>query len=397
MLIVHKYGGSSLASTSKIKAIAKNLKKIKKKGNSLVVVASAMGKTTNELINLAYKITASPNIRELDALTSTGELQSTSLLAIALSSIGVKAISLSGAQAGIVTTDHFSRAFIKKIDETKIKSLLKQGYVVVVAGFQGATKNGDVATLGRGGSDTTAVALAAILKCPCEIYTDVEGVFTIDPRIYKNAKKLSTISYNEMLEMAINGAKVLETRSVELAKVYNVKLYLGKTLEKEKKGTYIMKREKIFEEMKISGLGVKQNINVLTIETPINFEYQNELLNMLSNSCQNFEMFHKMQSQSKNILSINVSENCEYVEKLLNENKLFSKAKITCQKGLTKISLVGTGLSTHKYFVKKTFEVLKENNISTYHILLSEISITFTIDGKNKQKAVEVLAKQFEL
>lgn len=397
MLIVHKYGGSSVATITQIMAIAQHIKTLKEKGSDLVIVASAMGKTTNELVAMAYEISTNPSLRELDMLLATGEIQTVTLLSIALNNIGVKAIALSGAQAGILTTENFSRAFIKSIDKKQIKKLIKEGYTVIVAGFQGITESGDTTTLGRGGSDTTAVALASVLKCPCEIYTDVEGVFTTDPKLYKNAKKLTKISYDEMLEMAINGAKVLETRSVELAKIYHTKVYLAKALEKEKKGTIITPRKRFFEEMKISGLATKDNVCVLTFQTPINYEHQDALLNVLSENCQNFEMFNLIQTQNSNFLSLSCPEIFMNVESVIKSNELFSKVKVTAKRNLVRVTLVGTGLATHNFFIKKTSEILNKNKIKTYHILLSETLITFTINYNNKQKAVEVLVAEFGL
>lgn len=396
MLIVHKYGGSSVATVEKIRAIAQHLKKLKEQDNDLVVVVSAMGKTTNELIALAHQITKEPSKRELDALTSTGELQTVSLLSIALNSIGVRAVSLSGSQAGIITSNHFTRAFIQKINNKKIKDYIKKGYIVLVAGFQGVTKEGDVATLGRGGSDTTAVALAASLKCPCEIYTDVEGVYTIDPRRYEKAKKLNVVSYDEMLEMAINGAKVLETRSVELAKVYNIKLYIGKTLESKKQGTFVMNK-KFFEEMKITALAVKEDVCVVTLETPLTFSFQEELLNALSELFQNFELFYKIKTNNANILSLSGENAKEEVLNLMNANENFKKANVAVDDNLVRFSLIGTGLSTHKFFVKKTMKLLKENKIETQFLSLSETVISFTINKEDKVKAIEILGAEFEL
>jgi|LGOV01.1.fsa_nt_gb aspartate kinase len=397
MLIVHKYGGSSLSSTAKIVTIAEHLKTYTQKGNDLVVVASAMGKTTNNLANLAYKISSSPNKRELDMLMSTGEVQTAALLAIALNNIGVKAVALSGRQAGIVTTDHFSRAFIKKIDNRKIKELIKIGYIVVVAGFQGITEDGQITTLGRGGSDTTAVALSASLNCSCEIYTDVEGVFTTDPRLYREAKKLKTISYNEMLEMAINGAKVLETRSVELAKMYNIKLYIGKTLEKEKRGTFVMKRKRIFEEMEIKALAIKDDISVFTLETSTHFKYQDYLLNVLSGACENFEMFNQMKTKNSNFISLSGKEDCNNIEPIIKNNKLLLEVKVSVKRGLVRITLIGTGLATHKYFIKKTISLLNKHKVGVHQVSLCETSLAFTIDKENKQKTIKVLCKEFNL
>ena len=245
MNVVEKYGGTSVADIDKIKAIAQHVKEMKEAGHNLVIVASAMGKTTNKLIAMANSVGGGRNAREMDSLLSTGEQRTITLLAMAISALGIPAISLTGYQCGFITSHHHAHARIKDIDITTLNQHLSEGKVVVVAGFQGATENGEITTLGRGGSDTTAVALAAKLGWECHIYTDVNGVYTIDPRLYPKAKRLQEITYNEMMQMACLGSGVLETRSVELASKYQVKLFLGKALEKDKKkGTYIMEKTK---------------------------------------------------------------------------------------------------------------------------------------------------------
>ena len=253
MIIVHKYGGTSVATTEKIMNIAKYLGSVKDAGNDVVVVVSAMGKTTDALIKLAREITDKPDSREMDRLMSTGEQQTIALLSIALQTLGYEAISLTGAQAGIKTSGHYMKNKIDGINGKEIKEHLSEGKIVVVAGFQGINEAGDVTTLGRGGSDTSAVALAAALGGRCEIYTDVDGIYTIDPRIYKKAKKLPVISYDEMMELAFLGAGVMEPRAVELGSKYGVEIYVGKSLG-EKNGTIITSVEKVKEnkEMKVA-------------------------------------------------------------------------------------------------------------------------------------------------
>ena len=238
MNVVEKYGGTSVGTIDQILAIAQHVKEMKEAGHNIVIVASAMGKTTNKLIEMTKAISDKVNQRELDSLLSTGEQRTITLLAMAIDALGIPAISLTGYQCGFITSHHHAHARIKDIDITNLKKHLDDGKVVVVAGFQGATENGEITTLGRGGSDTTAVALAAKLGWECHIYTDVNGVYTIDPRLYPHAKRLKEITYNEMMQMACLGSGVLETRSVELASKYHVKLFLGKALEKDKrKGT----------------------------------------------------------------------------------------------------------------------------------------------------------------
>lgn len=230
MRVVLKYGGSSVATVEKIQKIAEYIVKLKEKYNEVVVVASAMGKTTDALIKMAKDTAGNPNQRELDSLLSTGEQQTVTLLSMAINSKGQKAVSLTGYQAGIRTEGVHTKSKIESIETEKIEKYLKEGNVVVVAGFQGINEEGDITTLGRGGSDTSAVALAAALKCECRIYTDVEGIYSVDPRVYPKAKFLDVISYEEMMEMAHLGAGVMETRAVELGKKFDIPIFVGKSL-----------------------------------------------------------------------------------------------------------------------------------------------------------------------
>ena len=270
MIIVHKYGGTSVATTEKIMNIAKYLGSVKDSGNDVVVVVSAMGKTTDALIKLAHEITDKPDLREMDRLMSTGEQQTIALLSIALQTLGYEAISLTGAQAGIKTSGHYTKNRIEDINGKEIKEHLSKGKIVVVAGFQGVNEAGDVTTLGRGGSDTSAVALAAALGGKCEIYTDVDGIYSIDPRVYKDAKKLPVVSYDEMMELAFLGAGVMEPRAVELGSKYGVEIYVGKSLG-EKNGTIITsvektKENKEMEQKVITGVSINENMVMVNVE-----------------------------------------------------------------------------------------------------------------------------------
>lgn len=388
MLIVEKYGGSSVATTNQIKDIAKHIKEEVLRGNKMVVVVSAMGKTTNNLIALSKEITSSPNKREMDRLMSTGELQSISLLSIALNDIGIKAVSLSGEQAGIMTDENFSHAFIKQIDIKRVQKYLNQNAVVIVAGFQGITKRGEITTLGRGGSDTTAVAIASALGCSCNIYTDVFAVCTTDPKLYPNAKRQTKITFDEMMELAVGGAKVLETRSVELAKIYNVDLYLGKSLETDKtKGTYIMSK-KNFEDVVVTGVAVKENmISVTATET--DFKNINSKVEFLKN--RNIEFLSILNQGEKTLLSFVIpSTDIEEVKNTFLDG-------IEVRDSLSKITVVGTGLATHSKLVVDMFYELTKNNITVFNMSLSEISISFTIDKSLTNKTVNILARLFSL
>lgn len=392
MLIVEKYGGSSVATTQQIKDIAKHIKKETEKGNKVVVVVSAMGKTTNGLISLSKEITDKPNLREMDILLSTGELQSVSLLSIALADIGVKAISLSGWQAGIVTNENFSKAFIKKIKISNVQKHLNENKVVIIAGFQGITEKGEITTLGRGGSDTTAVAIASALGCSCNIYTDVFAVCTTDPKILPNAKHLHQMTFDEMMELSVGGAKVLETRSVELAKIYNVDLYLGKSLEDDKtKGTKIMNK-KNFEDVAITGIGIKENMTVFSVETN-NFDYSEILPAFKVLEGNNLEMLTQTQKDDGFIFTFALpTEKKDFVAEALGKN-----VKLHTYDNLAKITVVGTGLATHSKIASKIFNTLSENGMKFFNISLSEISIAFTVEKENVNKVVHILARLFNL
>ncbi len=396
MLIVQKYGGSSVATTEKIMAIANHLKKIKENGDDLVVVVSAMGKTTNSLIALSKEITKNPNTRELDRLMSIGENQTIALLSIALNSIGVKAISFTGEQIEFKTTGIHTKSRIKSVNSNKIKEYIEKGYIVVVAGFQGVNENQDITTLGRGGSDTSAVAIASSLGCVCEIYTDVDGIYSIDPRIYEKAKKIDEISYQEMMELAYLGAGVMEPRAIELGYKYKVPIYVGKSLG-EKNGTLIKERK--MEEHKIKGISINENTLMVTIDN-------------IPTYARNLEpIFKKAVELGINIDLIShndvISENGSIAfttprtdEPLLN--KLFESLKlenvnVVLNKEVVRVSLVGIGIVTHIGVISRIFKVLSENNLSFHQISTSEISISLVVDEKNGKEIARLLASEFEL
>ena len=389
MNVVEKYGGTSVGTIAQIKAIAAHAAKLKAQGNQVVIVASAMGKTTNKLIAMAKEIGEHVNERELDSLLSTGEQRTITLLAMAIDALGVPAVSLTGYQCGFITSDHHSHARIMDIDITRLKQHLNDDKVVVVAGFQGANEVGDITTLGRGGSDTTAVALAAKLGWECHIFTDVNGVYTIDPRMYPHAKRLHKITYNEMMQMACLGAGVLETRSVELASKYGVRLYLGRALEENlDKGTYIMEKTKHLEDMPITGISIKEDYAIMRVnDLPNDGKFLNSLFVMISQQLThdgkvNFAFYCNKQ-QSDVILK--------------NIDKLHSRYPISRLLGFVKLSIVGVGISTHSGIAAKVLTTLSDHNIRYYQITSSEISISLTIEEKDKLKAVEVLGKAFDL
>lgn len=400
MIIVHKYGGSSVATTEKIMNIAKYLGKIKDKKNDVVVVVSAMGKTTDTLIKLAHEITGDPDKREMDRLMSTGEQQTIALLSIALQSLGYDAISLTGRQAGIRTSGHHTKNRIESIDEKKIKKHLEEGKIVIIAGFQGVNENGDVATLGRGGSDTSAVALAAALNGKCEIYTDVDGVYSVDPRIYPEAKKISYISYDEMMELAFLGAGVMEPRAVELGKKYGVEIYVGKSLG-EKNGTVITAKEKIMEEKIITGISVNEDILMVNIEEiPTYAKNVYAILEQAVKFGVNIGVISQNDVSSEHgsfafTCPQSDKASLEKISEILKEK--FERISVIINPYVTKVSIVGIGLISNIGIAARVFKVLADNNISFHQVATSEISIGLIVDEVMGKKVAELLAKEFNV
>lgn len=399
MNVVEKYGGTSVGTIDQILAIAQHVKEMKEAGHNIVIVASAMGKTTNKLIEMTKAISDKVNQRELDSLLSTGEQRTITLLAMAIDALGIPAISLTGYQCGFITSHHHAHARIKDIDITNLKKHLDDGKVVVVAGFQGATENGEITTLGRGGSDTTAVALAAKLGWECHIYTDVNGVYTIDPRLYPHAKRLKEITYNEMMQMACLGSGVLETRSVELASKYHVKLFLGKALEKDKrKGTYIMETIKNLEDMPITGISIKDDYAIMRVnELPNDGKFLGELFAMIAKLDINLDTISQQLTHDR---KVNFSFYCNKQQSdtiLEHLDELHSKYPISRLLGFVKLSVVGVGISTHSGIAAKVLNTLSAHGIRYYMITSSEISISLTIEEKDKQKAIQVLGEAFDL
>ncbi|MDD4074488.1 MAG: aspartate kinase [Eubacteriales bacterium] len=400
MGIVQKYGGSSVATMEKIKAVAACVAATRREGHDMVVVASAMGKTTNELIALAKETGGADNARELDALMATGEQTTVSLLAMTLEGMGIPAVSLTGAQCGFLTNANHARAKIVDIKDDVLKARIAEGKVVVVAGFQGIDEHGDITTLGRGGSDTTAVALAAKLGWDCEIYTDVESIFTVDPRKCPGAKRLHRITYDEMMEMASLGAGVLETRCVEIAKKYGVKLYLGKSLEADKtKGTYIMmENNESFESMPITGISLKEDCAMVTVTGAAgDGRCVDDVFALVASLDINVDMISQQMLADGGVA---LSFSCSLEDAALLQRKYGERGlpyALDVQQPLGKISLVGVGMITHSGIASRAFSVLYQNGIRYYQITTSEISISITVDVANMQNAVNMLARAFGL
>jgi aspartate kinase len=411
-LIVHKYGGTSVGSTDRIKNVAKRIAKWHKAGHKLVVVPSAMSGETNRLIGLAKEIAPSPDARELDVIASTGEQVTIGLLALALQAEGLKAKSYTGAQVKVLTDSAFTKARIMNIDDKAIRADLARGYVVVVAGFQGMDEQGNITTLGRGGSDTSAVALAAALKADeCLIYTDVDGVYTTDPRIVEDARRLKTVTFEEMLEMASLGSKVLQTRSVEFAGKYKVPLRVLSSLtdpmipldEEAKSGTLItFEEDQNMEQAVISGIAFNRDEAKITIQgVPDRPGIAYQILGPVGDA--NIDVDMIIQNASVNGLTdfsftVHRNEYAKAVEVLNAKVKgAINAADIKGDDKVAKVSMVGVGMRTHAGIASQMFRTLSEEGINIQMISTSEIKISVVIDDKYMELAVRALHKAFGL
>ena len=398
-LIVQKFGGSSVRDAQRIRNAAGIIAETYLEGNDVLVVLSAQGDTTDDLIAKAEEINSHPSKREMDMLLATGEQISVALCAMALESMGLPCVSLTAWQVGIQTTAVHGDARIKRIDSERVQAELDQHRIVLITGFQGMDRAGDVTTLGRGGSDTTAVAIAAKLGCSCEIYTDVDAVYTVDPRIYPPARARQKISYDEMMEMSALGAGVLETRCVELAKKYQVDLYLGRTLEEERKGTTVMSQPVFFEDMPVTGISIKEHCAIVTFR---HMEYNAgtaaSIFALIARNNLNLDMINQTILDGKVAFSFSCSdEQASELEAHLKEDPDASALVLDIRRDLTQLSLVGVGMATHTGVATQVFDTLARCGIPYYQITTSEISISFTIDPQNKEKAVQALAQAFHL
>ncbi|MBU8850518.1 aspartate kinase [Bacillus sp. FJAT-26377] len=400
-LIVQKFGGTSVGSVERIQHVANRVIQEAERGNQVVVVVSAMGKTTDALVKLASDITDSPSKREMDMLLTTGEQVTISLLTMALQCKGYEATSLTGWQAGIQTEAVHSNARIQHIDTTRIQSQLGRGRIVVVAGFQGCSEDGSITTLGRGGSDTTAVALAAALKAAkCDIYTDVTGVFTTDPRYVEDARKLHSISYDEMLELANLGAGVLHPRAVEFAKNYQVPLEVRSSLENEN-GTIVEEEVSMEQNLVVRGIAFEDNISRVTIEG-LNNELQtlSTIFTALAKEQLNVDIIIQNVT-ANNRLSISFSIKTVDVEAALAVLKEYKSTlgytRIEHESGLAKVSIVGSGMISNPGVAAEMFEVLAGEKIEVKMVSTSEIKVSTVVPHADMVKAVETLHVAFEL
>lgn len=400
-LIVQKFGGSSLANVERIQNVARRVTSYKNKGYNIVVVVSALGDTTDKLIELADKINTSPSEREMDMLLSTGEQMSVALLAMAIHKLGYEAISFTGAQVGIITDSAHTRARIIKINTARIKKALEKGNIVIVAGFQGVNMDQDITTLGRGGSDLTAVALAKELEADeCEIYTDVKGIYTTDPRIEPKAKKIKAITYDEMLEMASLGAQVMQARSIEVAKKFNVPIHVRSSIEKDS-GTMIIKEVKEMEEVVVSAVTLNKGESKITIcNVPDRPGIAAKIFNELADKGVSVDMIVQNVShlrQTDISFTVNKTDSAKALKIIRKAASVIKAGEILEDADIARISIVGVGMKSHPGVAGKMFEILAKNKVNIEMISTSDISISCIVQRKFAETAVRALHDKFGL
>ena len=400
-LIVQKFGGTSVGTVERIEQVAEKVKKFREGGDDIVVVVSAMSGETNRLIDLAKQISDQPVPRELDVMVSTGEQVTIALLAMALIKRGVPAVSYTGNQVRILTDSAHTKARILQIDGQRIQRDIKAGRVVVVAGFQGVDEKGNITTLGRGGSDTTGVALAAALKADeCQIYTDVDGVYTTDPNVCKDARKVEKVSYDEMLELASLGAKVLQIRSVEFAKKYDVDVHVRSSLN-DNTGTMVTREDKDMEGILVSGVAYDKNeAKIAVLGVPDKPGIAAKLLTPLSDAAISVDMIvQNVSHDGMTDFTFTVTK-ADLKKALLITNeaaKEIQAKEVQSDENISKISIVGLGMRSHAGVATRMFAVLAKNNINIGMISTSEIKISVVIDEKYTELAVRVLHEEFGL
>ncbi|NYE07776.1 aspartate kinase [Bacillus niacini] len=400
-LIVQKFGGTSVGSVERILNVAQRVKDETDQGNQVVVVVSAMGKSTDQLVDLAKEISAAPNKRDMDMLLSTGEQVTIALLSMALNEQNLPAVSFTGWQAGIVTEPVHGNARITTINTETVKNQLAAGKVVIVAGFQGITEDGEITTLGRGGSDTTAVALAAALNADkCDIYTDVTGVFTTDPRYVKSARKLQSVSYDEMLELANLGAGVLHPRAVEFAKNYQVKLEVRSSMERVE-GTVIEEEASMEQNLVVRGVAFEDEITKVSVLGLANsLTSLSTIFTTLAENHLNVDIIVQSTTEAETAnlaFSIKTQDLMETLNVLENSKDVLNYEQLDAENKLAKVSIVGSGMISNPGVAAKMFEVLAANEIQIKMVSTSEIKVSAVVEEKHMLKAVEVLHQAFGL
>lgn len=400
-LIVQKYGGSSVANAQRIKQVAERVVKTKRKGYRLVVVVSALGDTTDELLKIAAQVAERPSEREMDMLLATGEQASVAILAMAIHQLGEKAISFTGSQVGIITDRSHTRARILDITAERIRQALRAGNIVLVAGFQGKTVTEEITTLGRGGSDLTAVALAKALNAKqCEIYTDVDGIYTADPRIVPKARKLSCISYDEILELASLGAQVMQARSVEVGKKFNIPIYVRSSLN-HRRGTWITKETPNMEEVVVSGIALNEDEAKITIfKVPDRPGVAAKIFKKLADDEINIDMIiqNKTQTNSTDIsFTVFKSDLKRAMESVKKAAELVGARSVSCDQDIAKVSMVGVGMRSHSGVASQMFDVLAKKKINIEMISTSEIKISCVVRGSKGKLAARAIHQAFGL
>ena len=400
-LIIQKYGGTSVADAERVKEVAKRVLRYKEEGHDVIVVVSAPAGTTDSLIRRAYELSESPNKRELDMLLTSGEQISIASLAIAIENLGKKAVSLNAFQVDFKTTDEHTKATILGINTDIIKEKLSEGNVVVFAGFQGITENNEITTLGRGGSDTTAVALGAALKADeVEIYTDVDGVYTADPRVVKNPKKLNTISYQEMLEMAASGAKVLHPRAVEIAARYGIKIHLRSSFD-DSTGTIVKEKgDESMEQVKIIGITSTKNEGKITLSgVPDKPGIAAKVFSKLAKAKINTDIILQSSSVTKEFNNISYTVSIDDLKEAVDISQELKEELgaegVSYDANIAKISAIGIGLKTHYETTAEICDTLAENGINIDMISCSEINVSCIIKEEDVNKAVRALHEKF--
>ncbi|MFF2755106.1 aspartate kinase [Psychrobacillus sp. NPDC058041] len=399
--IVMKFGGTSVATTEKIANIAERIKREKEKGHDIVVVVSAMGKVTDDLVGLAYELSESPNKREMDMLLSTGEQVTMSLLSIKLNSIGIDSISLTGWQAGLQTDEVHRNAKVVKLEASKILNLLSDNKVVVVAGFQGVSEYGEVTTLGRGGSDTTAVAIAASIEADiCDIYTDVDGVFTSDPRFVSNARKLTQLEYDEMLELANLGAGVLHPRAVEFAKNYKIPLRVRSSYNEEE-GTILKEEVDVENNLVVRGVAFESDIVRLTIEydVPFNGSLASIFTTLAANHINVDIIVQSIVDHVKPAVSFSIKKEslAEAITVLESNKQVLGFTFADFEVGLAKVSIVGSGMVSNPGVAAQMFDRLRKENIPVKMVSTSEIKVSVVVPQNEMIQAANALHDEFGL
>jgi aspartate kinase len=400
-LIVQKYGGTSVADTDRIRSVAQRVIKTHSAGNDVVVVLSAMAGVTNRLIQLAHQITDDPNTRELDVLLATGEQTTVSLFCIMLESMGCSAVSLLGYQASIITNTAFGRARIAEINADRIQDLLSQKKIVTVAGFQGRDQQGNITTLGRGGSDTSAVAIAAALKADmCEIYTDVDGVYTTDPNICEKARKLKKVSYDEMLEMASLGAKVLQIRAVEFAKKFHVPVHVRSSF-KEEEGTMVVEEAEDMERLVVSGVTyTKDEARITLTNVPDQPGVASRIFTSVAEAGIVVDMIIQ-NTRKSGLTDLTFTVPKADYQKAMSIQKEVAESigaeEVLGDEHIAKVSVIGVGMRSHSGVAAQTFAALAKENINIMMISTSEIKISCIIEEKHTELAVQVLHRAFGL